>query len=145
MNHDSTMADLLPAFLQEASELLDEIDSQLALLEIAPHNKNILNVMFRNFHTIKGGAGFLNAFEIAHTDALITLCRLVETLLGQLRHQEVELICNLHALISATTAEVRIMMNNLERQIELQCPPQTLLHSLEIAVQNEQKNASNRP
>lgn len=145
MNHDTMLEALLPAFLQETSELLTEIDSQLTILEIAPHNKNILNVMFRNFHTIKGGASFLHALELANTEALVTLCRLTESLLDQLRNKEVRLASEMHALISAATAEVRIMLIDLERLVALQHPPRTLLQSLETALQSAQAPVPPRP
>lgn len=138
MSHDPSLDDLLPAFLQEASELLAEVGSLLAILEKAPHNKDILNIMFRNFHTIKGGAGFIKALGLADTDALVSLCRTTESLLNQLRNKDMPLVADLHTLISTSTAEVFIMLNDLRMVIELKAPPQTLLQSLETALQSVQ-------
>ncbi|MBN1240834.1 MAG: Hpt domain-containing protein, partial [Gammaproteobacteria bacterium] len=52
--------ELLQDFLIEAGELVDGIDAQLVGLESAPDDATLLNAIFRTFHTIKGGAGFLS-------------------------------------------------------------------------------------
>ncbi|MGD9788625.1 MAG: Hpt domain-containing protein, partial [Sulfuricellaceae bacterium] len=52
------MEDLLADFLTEAGELLSDVDNKLVELEKQPEDKNLLNDIFRGFHTIKGGAGF---------------------------------------------------------------------------------------
>ena len=58
------MEDLLQDFLTEASELLSDVDNKLVELEKHPDDRKLLNDIFRGFHTIKGGAGFLNVGEL---------------------------------------------------------------------------------
>ncbi len=61
--------DILQDFLIEAQEILDNLDSQLIDLESSPNDQNLLNAVFRGFHTIKGGAGFLSLeplVQVAH-------------------------------------------------------------------------------
>ncbi|MGD9601951.1 MAG: chemotaxis protein CheA [Gammaproteobacteria bacterium] len=61
--------DILQDFLIEAQEILDNLDSQLITLESAPDDQALLNTVFRGFHTIKGGAGFLSLeplVQVAH-------------------------------------------------------------------------------
>lgn len=79
------MEDLLQDFLVEASDLLSGVDNKLVDLERSPHDHGLLNDIFRGFHTIKGGAGFLNAAE------LVTLCHLTENLFDKLRNSQLEL------------------------------------------------------
>ena len=55
------LEDLLQDFLVEAGDLLSGVDNKLVDLEKTPHERGLLNEIFRGFHTIKGGAGFLNA------------------------------------------------------------------------------------
>jgi two-component system chemotaxis sensor kinase CheA len=55
------MEELLQDFLMEAGDMLSDVDSKLMELEKNPDNAALLNEVFRGFHTIKGGAGFLNA------------------------------------------------------------------------------------
>ena len=51
--------EIVQDFLVEAGEILEQLDGQLVLLETKPDDVELLNAVFRNFHTIKGGAGFL--------------------------------------------------------------------------------------
>ena len=85
MSDFSGMEDLLQDFLQEAHDLLSDVDNKLVDLEKTPDDRGLLNDIFRGFHTIKGGAGFLNATE------LVTLCHLTENLFDRLRNGELDL------------------------------------------------------
>lgn len=49
--------DILQDFLVEASEILEQLSEQLVDLEKRPDDKNLLNAIFRGFHTVKGGGG----------------------------------------------------------------------------------------
>ena len=51
--------DILQDFLVEAGEILERLSQQLVDLEQRPEDKDLLNAIFRGFHTVKGGAGFL--------------------------------------------------------------------------------------
>jgi two-component system chemotaxis sensor kinase CheA len=128
MNDFTGMEELLQDFLLEASDLLADVDSKLMDLEKSPNDKTILNVIFRGFHTIKGGAGFLNATE------LVTLCHLTENLFDKLRNVELQLNPNLLDVIMAATGEVRLMFNDLGRGVQPQRAPQTILDALAAAL-----------
>ncbi|MFZ5463566.1 MAG: Hpt domain-containing protein, partial [Pseudomonadota bacterium] len=82
MSDFAGMEDLLQDFLVEANDLLSDVDNKLVDLERTPDDRGLLNDIFRGFHTIKGGAGFLNATE------LVTLCHLTENLFDRLRNGE---------------------------------------------------------
>jgi two-component system chemotaxis sensor kinase CheA len=47
-------------FLVEAREILDRLGEQVVALEQEPGDRATLDAVFRGFHTIKGGAGFLD-------------------------------------------------------------------------------------
>jgi len=51
--------EILQDFLVEAGELLESLSEQLVDLENRPDDSDLLNAIFRGFHTVKGGAGFL--------------------------------------------------------------------------------------
>ena len=85
MSDFAGMEDLLQDFLQEAGDLLSDVDNKLVDLERNPDDHRLLNDIFRGFHTIKGGAGFLNAGE------LVALCHLTENLFDKLRNAEMTL------------------------------------------------------
>ena len=52
------MEDLLQDFLQEAHDLLSDVDNKLVELEKMPDDRGLLNDIFRGFHTVKGGRAF---------------------------------------------------------------------------------------
>jgi two-component system chemotaxis sensor kinase CheA len=72
--------EILQDFLVEAREILENLDSQLIALEAAPHERELLNAVFRAFHTLKGGAGFLNL------DALVAVAHQAEDVFDRLRN-----------------------------------------------------------
>jgi two-component system chemotaxis sensor kinase CheA len=71
--------DILQDFLVEAGELLEKLNGQLIELEQRPHDLDLLNAIFRGFHTIKGGAGFLNLIP------LVEVCHRAEDVFNILR------------------------------------------------------------
>ncbi|MEW6728398.1 MAG: chemotaxis protein CheA [Pseudomonadota bacterium] len=74
--------ELLQDFLIEAGELLDGLDEQLIELERTPDDRALLNAVFRGFHTIKGGAGFLELHP------LVEVCHRAEDVFNLLRNGE---------------------------------------------------------
>lgn len=77
-----TSDEILQDFLVEAGELLERLGEQLVELEQRPQDKELLNAVFRNFHTVKGGAGFLSL------DALVEICHRAEDVFNVLRQGE---------------------------------------------------------
>ena len=71
--------DLLREFITESREHLDHIEQGVLVLVKEPANAEMLNTVFRAFHTFKGGAGFLNLIPInrlAHIlESLLDLAR----------------------------------------------------------------------
>jgi two-component system chemotaxis sensor kinase CheA len=107
MSDFAGMEDLLQDFLQEAGDLLSDVDNKLVDLERSPDDRRLLNDIFRGFHTIKGGAGFLNAGE------LVTLCHLTENLFDKLRNAGMTLTPGLMDTIMAATQGVRNMFGEI--------------------------------
>ncbi|WP_213948736.1 chemotaxis protein CheA [Luteibacter sp. dw_328] len=77
--------ELLNVFLIEARELLESLGEQLVDLEASPGDAELLNAVFRAFHTVKGGAGFLGL------NAMVELCHRAEDLLNEARNGAVVL------------------------------------------------------
>ena len=124
------MDELLQDFLTEASELLSEVENKLVELEKHPGDRGLLNDIFRGFHTIKGGAGFLNVSE------LVTLCHLTENLLDKLRNGEMVLTAAIMDVILETTAAVRDMFGQLSRGAKPVAAEATMIARLEGALQS---------
>jgi two-component system chemotaxis sensor kinase CheA len=74
--------ELLQDFLVEAGEILEQLNEQLVDLEQRPDDTDLLNAVFRGFHTIKGGAGFLSI------DPMVALCHRAEDVFNLLRSGE---------------------------------------------------------
>ncbi|WP_323140737.1 chemotaxis protein CheA [Massilia phyllosphaerae] len=73
------MDEMLKDFVVEALDLATNVEEHLLRLERDPDNKETLNAVFRSFHTIKGGAGFMGL------PALVAACHLTENLFDALR------------------------------------------------------------
>ncbi|UAW99383.1 chemotaxis protein CheA [Halopseudomonas nanhaiensis] len=74
--------EILQDFLVEAGEILELLSEQLVELENRPEDMDLLNAIFRGFHTVKGGAGFLQL------DALVGCCHIAENVFDILRKGE---------------------------------------------------------
>ncbi len=74
--------EILQDFLVEAEEILEGLNEQLVELENSPRDADLLNAIFRGFHTIKGGAGFLSL------EAMVNLCHKGEDVFNLLRQGE---------------------------------------------------------
>lgn len=71
--------EILQDFLVEAGEILEQLNEQLVDLEQRPDDYDLLNAVFRGFHTIKGGAGFLSI------EPLVNVCHRAEDVFNILR------------------------------------------------------------
>ena len=72
--------DILQDFLVEAGEILEQLQEQLVELENDPNNADLLNSIFRGYHTVKGGAGFLSLTE------LVDVCHGAENIFDVMRN-----------------------------------------------------------
>ncbi|THF66658.1 chemotaxis protein CheA [Pseudothauera nasutitermitis] len=125
------MEELLQDFLIEAGDLLSGVDNKLVDLERAPDDRSLLNDIFRGFHTIKGGAGFLNATE------LVTLCHLTENLFDKLRNGELAITPEAMDVILAATGVVRDMFGFLEQGVQPPAADADLIDRLKRAIAGE--------
>lgn len=80
-----TDIDLLEDFVHEAGDHLQQADDCLMRLESSPGDKELINELFRAFHTIKGIAGFLSL------EAIQSLAHSTENLLSHAREGKVDL------------------------------------------------------
>src|SRR4030067_3439545 len=128
MNDFAGMEDLLSDFLLEAGEMLSEVESKLMDLEELPKDNKLHNEIFRGFHTIKGGAGFLNATE------LVALCHIIENLFDKLRNRELMLSAELMDVIFAATAEVRRMFGALQQGQQPSTAPGDVIDALKAVL-----------
>lgn len=72
--------ELIENFIMESLDHLTTIEVKVLTLEQEPDNLDVINAIFRPFHTIKGVAGFLNLSDIGrlahHTESLLDDARI---------------------------------------------------------------------
>jgi len=73
------MDDMLKEFVVEALDLASQVEENLLTLEKHPDDLDTINAVFRSFHTIKGGAGFMGLA------AMVDACHLTENLFDGMR------------------------------------------------------------
>ena len=135
MSEFGGMEELLQDFLMESNDLLSDVDNKLVELEKRPDDKALLNDIFRGFHTIKGGAGFLNVAP------MVTLCHRTENLFDKLRNGELTLSPEIMDVILAATGTVQDMFGTLGQGLMPgNCDP-GLLAALDAVLAGEKPSA----
>lgn len=82
MNDLFDMSQFTEDFIEESTEIIESLDKEMLKLEKNPHDKDLLNSIFRSMHTLKGSAGFLNFSTIKD------LSHKLESLLDKLRNEK---------------------------------------------------------
>ncbi|WP_339802545.1 chemotaxis protein CheA [uncultured Marinobacter sp.] len=117
--------EILQDFLVEAGEILEQLSEQLVDLERHPDDSNLLNAIFRGFHTVKGGAGFLQL------DALVNCCHSAENVFDTLRNHKRQVTPELMDSVLQTLDNVNAMFEQVRNQEELTPAPDSLIATLD--------------
>ncbi len=117
--------EILQDFLVEAAEIVEQLGEQLVDLEQRPGDADLLNAIFRGFHTIKGGAGFLGI------DPLVKTCHRAEDVFNILRQGQHALTPDLMDAILQALDEVNVMMDVLRAGESVEPADPDLLQRLE--------------
>ena len=89
--------EILQDFLVEAGEILELLgEEQLVELERSPEDLELLNAIFRGFHTIKGGAGFLAL------DGLVAVCHKAEDVFRRIKRRKSDSYCGIDGCYSGS-------------------------------------------
>lgn len=124
--------EILEDFLVEAGEILELLSEQLVQLEKQPDDKNLLNAIFRGFHTVKGGAGFLQL------GAMVDCCHVTENLFDILRNGKQQVSPALMDVVLQALDEVNVMFDSVKVRQAPKPAPAHLLESLAILARGEQ-------
>ncbi|WP_018861334.1 chemotaxis protein CheA [Thioalkalivibrio sp. ALJ3] len=123
--------EILQDFLIEAGELLEGLNEQLIDLEQHPDDRDLLNAVFRSFHTIKGGAGFLSL------DALVTVCHHAEDVFNLLRNGERRVDSHLMDTMLRVLDTLNVMFGDLRSGVEPTPAEADLVEDLRKMANNE--------
>ncbi len=104
--------EILQDFLVEAGEILEQLSEQLVELESRPDDMDLLNAVFRGFHTVKGGAGFLQL------NALVECCHIAENVCDILRQGARRVSSELMDVVLQALDTVNAMFDQVREQSE---------------------------
>ena len=105
-------APLVLDFVTEADEHIETAESALLELENQPNDNELINKIFRAFHTIKGMAGFLNLTDIG------SLAHSAENLLDRARKGQLVLAGDNSDAVFASVDLLKKMLADLKRALE---------------------------
>jgi len=123
--------EILQDFLVEAGEILELLGEQLVELERSPEDLDLLNAVFRGFHTVKGGAGFLGL------NPLVEVCHRAEDVFNQLRQGERQVDPQLMDVILQVTDVVNEMMDSIRAGEDPADADPALLQALEAILKGQ--------
>lgn len=121
--------EILQDFLVEAGEILEKLSEQLVDLEKHPDDSDLLNAIFRGFHTVKGGAGFLQL------DALVNCCHSAENVFDILRNHKRAVDSELMDVVLEVLDHVNAMFEQVRNGEELTAAPAELIAALDALAQ----------
>ena len=104
--------EILQDFLVEAGEILEQLSEQLVELERRPDDKDLLNAIFRGFHTVKGGAGFLQL------NAMVDCCHVTENLFDILRNGQRQVTTDLMDVVLQALDAVNVQFQEVQARQE---------------------------
>jgi two-component system chemotaxis sensor kinase CheA len=116
--------EILQDFLVEAGEILEQLSEQLVELESRPDDADLLNAIFRGFHTVKGGAGFLQLHE------LVECCHIAENVFDILRKGERRVDSELMDVVLEALDTVNSMFGQVRERTEITPATPELLAAL---------------
>lgn len=124
--------EILQDFLVEAGEILEQLSEQLVDLEQSPDDHDLLNAIFRGFHTVKGGAGFLQL------EPLVDCCHVTENLFDILRNGKREVTPDLMDVVLQSLDTVNAMFEQVENREIIDPAPPELLAQLNALVSGDE-------
>lgn len=124
--------EILQDFLVEAGEIIEQLSEQLVELEQSPDDKDLLNAIFRGFHTVKGGAGFLQL------NAMVDCCHVTENLFDILRNGDRDVTAELMDVVLQALDTVTTQFGQLQNGEEPSPADPNLIHLLELLVAGEE-------
>jgi two-component system chemotaxis sensor kinase CheA len=117
--------EILQDFLIEAGEIIEKLSEELVELEQRPDDSDLLNAIFRGFHTVKGGAGFLQL------DALVNCCHSAENVFDTLRNHKRKVDSDLMDVVLEALDNVNSMFGQVRNQEEPTSAPDELIKALD--------------
>ncbi len=136
MLSDPEMKEIVESFIIETKEILEKLDSNLIELENRPDDSELLNEIFRSFHTIKGTSGFLGL------DRLTKVTHRCEDILNKLRKGEALLNPEIMDAILASYDKIKELLVSIETELNENVPVDETVEMLNKLIDKlENKNS----
>ena len=117
-------AEIVRDFLTESGELINQLESDLVVLERAPKDDAMLNQVFRALHTIKGSASFLAITP------LVRVAHAAETALNAARSGQAEVDRAAMDLLLEAVDLIKSQLGQIEAGSELSEAREALVSGL---------------
>ncbi len=131
--------EILQDFLIEAGEMIETLNEELVELEQRPNDADLLNSVFRSFHTIKGGAGFLSLIP------LVELCHRAEDVFNLLRNGELQVNSAIMDVMLPVLDSLNEMFDSLRNGTEPEDADPALLAALDSILSGDIGGADAEP
>lgn len=105
---DPDMKEIVESFIVETKEILEKLDVDLVEMEKRPDDNELLNSVFRHFHTIKGTSSFLGL------DKLTGVTHKGEDILNKLRKGEISLNSIIMDSLLSAYDKMKSLLNSIE-------------------------------
>lgn len=125
---DPDMKEIFDSFCVETVEILDKLDVDLMELEKRPEDADLLNDIFRSFHTIKGTSGFLGL------EKLQTVTHRCEDILNKLRKGEAILKDHIMDAILEAYDTLKILMDVIETKLNEDYDTGAVITKLDVII-----------
>ena len=139
---DPEMKEILESFLVETKEILEKLDVDLMELEKRSDDQDLLNQVFRSFHTIKGTSGFFGL------NKLTSITHKCEDILNKLRKGEAKLNSGIMDSILLSYDKIRELLisieSNLNENVDIEKALEVLTKTLELLENNKSNKAAEK-
>ncbi len=133
---DPEMKEIVESFLEESKEILENLNSDLVDLENTPKDEDLLNQIFRSFHTLKGTSGFLGL------DKTTLVTHRCEDILNKLRKGQAELDGDLMDVILGGYDVISALVDTIESNLNEDVETDPVVKKLEETIQRLEGKSS---
>ncbi|HRI45517.1 MAG TPA: chemotaxis protein CheA [Ignavibacteriaceae bacterium] len=133
---DPEMAEIVDSFIVETKEILENLDVDLMELEKNAGDLDLLNQIFRAFHTIKGTSGFLGL------EKLTKVTHRCEDILNKLRKQEIKLNSTIMDAILMSFDKIKSLLVSIENNKSEDIPIEDTVEKLNQLIQSLESGGS---
>lgn len=133
---DPEMKEIVESFIVETKEILEKLDVDLMTLEKKPDDKDLLNTIFRHFHTIKGTSSFLAL------DKLTAVTHRCEDILNKLRKAEIQLNARIMDSLLSAFDKIKSLLICIEINLNEDIDVDGIIQELTALIKNLESEKS---